>query len=1043
MDLTNKHKFSSFRHFEQNNAPKLHVILFIMLSLLMVICGKMFHIYDWVTHPQFTQEEVTRAWFLDHTSFYQQLLFTLFFIFDFIWAFLLFYLVGKYVHSKATKHNVKIIFKVFLVLASLAYTFDCTENFYYLWNKEYPKTIATIKIVFYGITFLTVVLIWMRFSLRNRLVILKEFMSSSWISLLFLFIIGLSLPKAPQLNSIIVDLYYHPFWFVFVLLLAFAPIYCIVLSHYPTYFFLSKSNRKFQDKDWKIFKIFSIFGIIWYKNKDTKSDPTSIAYESNLSFLRRVIGVFFYAALFYMVAYTADTNFGFGVHLSGFVKILIIGLIAWLYVLKNQKDKWSLYYKSGLNEANDSVNDIYIVKNEEQKLSNPITTYIIILIITLVAHLALFFLLIWLEHPYNYTTVILSLVCITLQAITYTYYRTFRTLFKYSFFNSTNDAIINSFPLIHDETDTRTREEKKQVIISIFEKNNSFGQSKLFKRLSKLSIGNLSLGATSNNIIFLKVISYFGVANMLFLLAINIFPTFAMHVNAVIIILSAFFLLYGIVVVILKHFMYYNLSEEDFAINNKSKFRFTVYVGLLVFVILNFLSRHNEGTANNLFDLAPIAETVDTNEVNLKKYIGNLPETRYYIGCYGGGMKANAWTMTVLNALDKDNTLYDKTVCLSGASGGTIGLINYSAIKHENNNPQFRDSIIRKIGTENILSMDLAHLLGRDWFTHMFLPINLIGKDRSTAAMRTYAKYVNDDITKKEFDSTSYRQFWHNMYKKRNQRFPILISNTTNIKGRQGMAVSIPVNDKFAKAALYIGANDILDLGVDNTSDLKNKKTLSFYNAASTTNRFPLISPAATIEGKGQYNDGGIYENSGLLSAFKLYEAINELDATAKGKTTVFINIINDKSAYVKSVMDSIMVNCNGGIINKSNEISAILNSVAATEMFPGYIKDKLNFLAKKHDNFTFENIYLPHKFDMEDVLAIYGKKIKDLDCVESIATKIKDNNDGIWDLMENCSKETYSIIEPEMSRVMAIPAFDFMEYMLGHESVKTVLEKL
>ncbi|MFK7747344.1 MAG: hypothetical protein AB8B65_03030 [Kordia sp.] len=1037
MHLTEKHQFSSFRHFEQHNTPKFHVILFIMLSILMVVCGKMFHIYDWVTHPQFTQEQVTKAWFLEHTSLYQQLLFTLFFILDFIWAFLLFYIVGKYVHSKTTKHKVKFIFKLFLVLASIAYTFDCTENFYYLWHKEYQKTIVSVKIGFYAATFLTVLLVWMRFSLKNRLVVLKEFMTSAWISLLFLFIIGLSLPKAPQLNSIIVDLYYHPFWFVFVLLLGFAPIYCIVLSHYPTYFLLSKSNRKFKDKDWRIYKIFSIFGIIWYKDKDAKTKLKTTAYESNLSFLRRTIGVFFYAALFYMVAYTADTNFGFGVELSGFVNLLIIALIGWLYVLKNQKDKWRQYYTNGLHEANDSAVDVSFVEETTQKLNNPITTYIIILVITVLAHFLLFFLLTWFEHPYNYTTVILSLVCITLQAITYTYYRTFRSLFKYAFFNKDNEAVINSFPLINDEKDTRSRAEKKEAIIKLFEKNNFFGQSAFFKKLSKLSIRNLSLGATSNNIIFLKTIAYFGAVNLLFFIAINIFPTLAMHVNAIIIILSAFFLLYGIIVVILKHFMYYNLSDQQFAKDNKSNFSFTVYVGLLVLVLLNFLSRSNESTANNLFDLAQIDETINTTKdsITLKEYIQNLPKKRYYIGCYGGGMKANAWTMTVLNALDTDGDLYDKTVCLSGASGGTIGLINYSAIKHQNDNLQFRDSIIRKIGTENILSMDLAHLLGRDWFTHMLVPLNLIGKDRSTAAMRTYANYVNPELTKAEFESTSYRQFWYDMYKKRNQRFPILISNTTNIKGRQGMAVSIPVKDTFAKSALYLGANDILELG--------NNKTLSFYNAASTTNRFPLISPAATIEGEGQYNDGGIYENSGLLSAFKLYEAINELDASARNKETVFINIINDKSAYVKHVMDSVMMNCNGGIINKSNELSAILNSVAATEMFPGYIKDKLIFLAAKYEHITFENIYLPHKFDLDDVRAIYGKKIKNLDCVEDIAIIIKDNNDGIWDLMEGCSRETFSIIEPEMSRVMAIPAFEFMEYMLAHERVKSVLEKL
>ena len=44
---------------------------------------------------------------------------------------------------------------------------------------------------------------------------------------------------------------------------------------------------------------------------------------------------------------------------------------------------------------------------------------------------------------------------------------------------------------------------------------------------------------------------------------------------------------------------------------------------------------------------------------------------------------------------------------------------------------------------------------------------------------------------------------------------------------------------------------------------------------------------------------------------------------------------------------------------------------------------------------------------------------------------------------MEGCSAETNTIIEPEMSRVMAVPAFDFMQYMLKHDSVKSVLERL
>jgi hypothetical protein len=1058
MDSNTKYQFSSFKYFERNNISKRYIIIFIILTALMIACGQLFSIYDWIQHPQFTDTKVTGDWFLANTSTFQQCVFYLFFVFDFFWAALLFIILGRYVATKAAMHHLKWFFWLFVALASITYTFDCTENFYYLFYKEYPQTIVSIKIGAYAITLITVLIVWLRYSLKDRFVVLKEFVSSSWISLLFLAIIGLTLPKAPQVNSIIVDLYYHPFWFVIVLLLLLAPIYCITLSHYPNYFLLSKSNRNFQDKEWKMTKVFAIFGFVWYRNKKGSTNK-STAYESKISFLRRTIGVFFYAALFYMIAYTADTNFDFSIKLSGFASVLVVALIWWLYVLKKKKDAWWLYYKNSTEKVDtqvdlhktDSQADLFKAKkvdlenvekektDQASKLNRPILGYIIFLATTIIAHILLIILLCWFEHPYNFTTVVTSLVCITLQAITYTYYRTFRTLFKYIYFNENNDAIFTAFSIFHDKEDTRSHEEKKAVILTMFIKNSFYGQSSFSKMLSRIKIDKLSLGSFSNNVIFLKIIAYFGVANSLFLIGINIWPTFAMEVNAIIIILSYFFLLYGIAVIILKHFIYYNLSGKEtsndaFAKRNKKNFIFTVYATVLLLIIFNYSTKLSKDVTTNLFELVQIDETIKKDNITLKKYIKNLPETRYYIGCYGGGMKANAWTMTVLNALDKNNTLYDKTVCMSGASGGTIGLINYSVIKHEIDSLDCRNKAIKDIGTENILSMDLAHLFGRDWITHAFWPFDLEGKDRSTGAMKTYAGYANPKFSEDEFKTISYRQYWYEMYKKRKDHFPILISNSTNIKGRQGMAVSIPT-EGIAEQMLYLGANDILELG--------NHKTLSFYNAVSTTNRFPLISPAATIEGEGQYNDGGIYENSGLLSAYKLYEAINELDTTAKQKKTVFINIINDKAAYVKSRMDSIMGVCKGTKINISNEISAVLNSVAATEMFPGYIKDKLNLLAEQYKQITFEYIYLPHKFDLDDVKAIYGNDIKNMACVKDIDRIIKDNMMEIKALMKGCSKETNTIIEPEMSRVMAEPAFDFMQYMLNHSSVKDVIDKL
>ena len=84
-------------------------------------------------------------------------------------------------------------------------------------------------------------------SLSNWSSALYKFLKSAYISLLILVLIGVILPKAPQVNSIVVNLYYSPINF-FVLLL-FSSIYAVVLSHYPNYFFLNSSDNR---REWKM-----------------------------------------------------------------------------------------------------------------------------------------------------------------------------------------------------------------------------------------------------------------------------------------------------------------------------------------------------------------------------------------------------------------------------------------------------------------------------------------------------------------------------------------------------------------------------------------------------------------------------------------------------------------------------------------------------------------------------------------------------------------------------------------------------------------------
>ncbi|TGV02689.1 hypothetical protein [Flavivirga rizhaonensis] len=1064
-DLT----YNPFKYFIRNGISKRALFIFILLSIAMVVFAGIFKTNGFIDHPQFSDKIILTDWFeaLEISSKIM-LFYKLFFYTDFIWAISLLYVMGCYVYTKAKKNTSnKWFFWLFLIVAIAAYTFDVVENICYLIKKSYPETIAQIKEVFYAFSLIILLLVVLKYSIQNRLTIIWGFIKSSYISLIILFIIGSALPKVPQVNSIVVRLYENPIQFVFVLLGLFAPIFCVALSHYPNYFLL-KNGNKIPEKDWRMSKRFWLFGTIWYikKPEQGSNKPKSHKnYENYINFLRRTLGVFFYVALFYMIAYTADTNFVCGFSVSDLSFPLLIALIWWLYVLKKKKEKWQFYNKDLLNigDIKDDTTDFYFTNEEEENpklysINKPMFVHAIFLIITLVIHLVLLILLLSytnIESPYNQTTVIISLLCIVFQAITYVYYRTYRSIFRYVFFNSKVSSVFYAFTLMNlkDEEVQIPINERKNKIKDYF-KNHDFTEGNpLLKFFSKIRLWQLSFGAMSNNVIFLQILIHGGFINLFFLIFVNLFPEKALGINAIIIILSYFYLFYGIIVILIKHFIYYNKSGDVYAKQNKKHFFFSSAAAVLIVLVLNITARFIDATKSHLYHLEQI-ERKPSDELSLKDYVSKLNKDsnqhkpRYYIGCYGGGMKANAWTMTVLNEIISTNPDFIKnTVCLSGASGGTIGLINTTmALSHKENNI---DSTIDSIATENILAMDLTHLLGRDLFSHLFVPVcDLKGKDRSTSAMKVYADYSGFDMD--QFNSTAYRNYWKNNMYKQDSIFPILIANTTNIKGSQGMAVSVKVDSKHKdiESLLYMGADDILELGSNRD------KTLSFYNAVSTTNRFPLISPAATIEGKGQYNDGGIYENSGLLSAYKLYNAVNKMEQKInttdsvfkmKHKEDVFVNIVNDKDLFIKYYLKDHISNCKDFKINESSEMSAIISAVAATEMFPLYIKNKLSYLAQSDDSTKdktrFISIYLPHKFTFEDVKNIYGKIELDVLCIKKIKDRIKDNDKYINCAMNICSDckncpKTCVIIEPALSRVIAKPAHHFMKAMLKHKDV-------
>lgn len=1070
---------------------------FFVVTIAILLASSIFHIPGIVDHPQF--DEYTDASFLKELIgsgdlAWMKSWFYMYFIIDLIWpALLLFvvYRILKFRNKKYPEQFNALWLKIAMVLIFLAYGFDYAENINYWMCFSYNNYLAYAKIGCYAAVALVLLYSCLNSVVNDFLPTILAFIKSAFFSLLILVVIGVLLPTASQVNSIVVNLYLKPLNFV--ILLVFLPFFAIVVAHYPSYFNFKRGRRK-----WYMSKInfFDLVGIISYRNKKEDNnkecdDDKGKVNKKTLNFLYRILGICFYTALFYMISYTSEVNFDWKLQMGKLTFALFLIGVFLLYFLMNIKSVWyqhhydyfsrwmTQFYDGDYDPVSSAANEEKILfplpnwlerrllpkaKGQKDKINDfkvingPVIAYLILLSLTILFHIVFCVRLFVMEYQYTETMVKLSLVAIVLQMFTFIFYRAFRSVLRFVLFNPNSRTIINAFleNPTSQEYDPQKKDAKNFVreidgVVRFFS-SFDFSKDSRFLRFFKA----LRWGAFSNNVLFLQVNAIFGVANLVFLIIINGQSWLATHFSTIVIILSVLFLVYGAFVVPVKNWIYHT-SKQQQPPKSTTVFENLVYA---VFVVLLVLGVITKNVGNDLFTLKPVPRNAE-EEISLAQYERNLDESapRYYIGCYGGGMKSNAWTMTVLNELYGSNPdMVKNTVGVSGVSGGTMGLVNFLAIlnrydKNDEVAKKERASLVKSVSTQNILSMDITHATGRDLLNYLFRPCDASGLDRSSKAMQRYAKVTGDNLDGDEARST-FRKYWKHLYQKFDRSFPIFIANTTNVQGNQGMAVSVKTERADLDSILYRGADDILQIETtDPTSGIKNH-TLGFYEAASTSNRFPALSPAAKIETKGHYNDGGIFENSGLYSAYKLFQAINKAkeikDLDRLKQKNTFVAVINDKNLYVKYYLEKELKSMKKSMfvdeVNHSSELGAILNSVASTEMTPRAIKSQLKRLANDYGCIEYEPIYLPHLFTVGDIKSLFGKKLllKNSKMADRILHQIAVKNNRYIDSIYDAKKARRPIIEPSVSRVMAEPAYDFMKLMLLHHEVpQEVFEKL
>ncbi len=533
----------------------------------------------------------------------------------------------------------------------------------------------------------------------------------------------------------------------------------------------------------------------------------------------------------------------------------------------------------------------------------------------------------------------------------------------------------------------------------------------------------------SEDIRFIKTIAIFGWATLLVLLIANINPVYASdHLSPLNILLLYLINLYGLIVILFKHFQYYSDTDDACGSEPKKGYEIIKYliplaaIGIVVWAVF-------AGTLES--DLHLLQQGKGNKDlITVPKFAESLPDTRnngehfqsyYHVASYGGGLKAALWNLLVLNKLQAASSgeFLRSTVSISANSGGTSGTGMYGPLWTYqdgliSSKPDSLWPRILEIGQFNHLSIDLTYLFGKDLVRELMPFIPYKGSDRSYVAAQQYAGFMG---MPEGYDTLAFRQLWTELYEK-NGHYPAFISQTISTDGIQGNSFSLLVKDNYNE--VFPGARSVLDHPDCNGE-------ITYFGALSTSNRFPIFSPAARIKGKGYFLDGGYFDNSGIssLTSFENYLSRDSLYEDLE-RTPRVVVINNAKGDYIKYVVSEWMNKCKKE--TSADQLSSIMQTLVSLDKVPNYLEEKLNIIYSEENVFR---IHLPVKIDYEDIKGTLKGKPQD---IVMLMEMIEDNNARIDSVLQVSEyQEKWGYVEPPLARLNSKPAVYYQKAIIDH----------
>lgn len=557
---------------------------------------------------------------------------------------------------------------------------------------------------------------------------------------------------------------------------------------------------------------------------------------------------------------------------------------------------------------------------------------------------------------------------------------------------------------------------------------------------------------------FIKRIAIVGLVTIVALFVINIYIELAViQFNPLLILILYLINIYGLTMLILKHLFYYwdkdNTDGEDSPRVKHANMAYILPVVVTFLVLWCFFIAPKQSSDQHTIQTYSLCQKEQISESEFLTALEAKKNNKFFqLSGYGGGLKANLWTMLALRQITQDDPGFlDRTISMSGTSGGMMGIGNFAALYlHDTTSIYHRkmDSIIFAIGRFDHLSIDFTYLLGKDLLKE-FLPFKkgYYGSDRSDKSMQYYSILTGVDGTpKKSYSSWFQKQFakitgrtrvkdripfrnrYYQIFKKTGY-FPAIFINTYAVSGSQGVALSITGATQNSQSI------NLLD---DN-------KQISYFGALSTTNRFPVFSPTAKIDGKGNFLDGGYLDNSGLTSTlgFKKHllsqknsstknsKLINSLGLSDQNIRQVIVN--SGKVDYIKSLFDDSILYENGIEVEQVGEVPSIVNGIVGVNKMPWHQEGVVGKEAIR--------IFLPHLISYEDVMNVYkGKpKVDPAYIIQTIQLSNKKVKEAIEEYNRNAETDKqyhlkqWGIVQPALARLNSKPEVIYQLAMVRH----------